>query len=378
MRIPVPPTLVGPAMSLFLASRHGPRTSQQTIISHGIPFQTRLYASTASICTENTNSTTLQEVDPPPRIPDPCEFDDPVQLSVVVSWVEDVMSKCWGEIENVKPIFYDYGMGYTQVAICVSKEQENIYVIFRGTDVMEFPDILSNIDIVWDNYGPPKSSILDNDDDQQQAAARGPKVDVPGKVQRGWNRKIFNPKLHLPLSEKLLQIKEQYPTYKVIVAGHSLGAALSILYGVYVAKYVLPQDLVEVINLGSPRVGDETFYHAIQEISNLNIWRMVYQDDVVARLPPMWLGYRHVGHLLHWDKHDEIKAYHQQLETCMDSECYAGIPVDEWNVLFGKIGDHEHKHYKCVVKQARADPDKYWPKGFELLRKRDDKNTDVA
>jgi predicted lipase len=282
----------------------------------------------------------------------------------------------------VKPLFYEMGMGYTQVAICVSEPNQNIYVTFRGTDIMEFPDVLANLNVLWDTYGPSSSS-----DSQHKNA-----IHVPGKVQRGWNRKIFNPELYLPLSEKLRQTKQKYPNYNIIVGGHSLGAALSILYGIYVAKYVFPHDPnIQVMNLGSPRVGDEEFYHAVQTIPNLKIWRMVYQDDVVPRCPPMWTGYRHVGHLLHWDSASSVvKAYHQQLESCYEtketvdsgskkndpssssstsssSSCYAGIQPKDWNILFGNIDHHEHAKYKCIVEQSKKKAHQYWPKQFEML-----------
>ena len=335
-------------------------------------------------------------------IPPPDHFDNPVDLSVVVSWVEDIFSKQWGVLDDVEPLFYHYGMGYTQVALCVSPVQQNIYVTFRGTDIMEFPDVLANLNILWDNYGPPPPasphSYPRHDDDGMRQ-----RIQIPGRVQRGWNRKIFNPRLYLPLSDELLKVKQKYPDYQVIVAGHSLGgrlsgrgldddicteigscpvfssdsivlrhyffetAALSILYGIYVAKYVLPDEKVQVINLGAPRVGDEEFYHSVQKIRNLTIWRMVFRDDIVPRCPPMWLGYRHVGHMLHWDKDDNAKAYHQQLESCMDSHCYAGIHPRNWNLLFGKVSDHAHDNYKCVVEMAKKCPEKYWPDSFEML-----------
>ena len=282
--------------------------------------------------------------------------------------MEDIWSHNWGAIEDVQPLFYEMGMGYTQVAICVSEPNQNIYVTFRGTDVMEFPDVLANLDILMDDFGPPPKQQQQHHHHQQQQQQCPDGISIPGKVQRGWNRKVFNPDLYLPLSEKLLQTKDKYSDYQVIIAGHSLGAALSILYGVYVAKYVLPDEQVEVMNLGSPRVGNEEFYHGIQSIENLKIWRMVYRNDVVPRCPPMWMGYRHVGHLLHWDDDDEcFKAYHQQLESCMDSQCYKGIDIRDWNILTGNIGHHKHDNYKRVVERAKGDPQKYWPKGFENI-----------
>jgi len=265
------------------------------------------------------------------------------------------VSEEWGQIENVKPLFYEMGMGFTQVAICVSEPHQNIYVTFRGTDVMEFPDIFANLNVLFDDFGPAHHH------------SQGCNVTMPGKVQRGWNRKVFNPKLYLPLSDKLCQTKQKYPDFDIIIAGHSLGAALSILYGVYVAKYVFPDERVQVMNLGSPRIGNEEFYFAVRGIPNLTIWRMVYLDDVVPRCPPMWTGYRHVGHLLHWVNGGYFKAYHQQLETCMESQCYAGIDMEKWNIIHGDLGHHEHDNYKQILVKAKQEPEKYWPKGFETL-----------
>ena len=282
-------------------------------------------------------------------------------------------------LEDVKPLFYEFGMGYTQVAVCVSDSQQKIYVTFRGTDIMEFPDVLANLNIFWDTFGPPETpgsnnnnNNNSNNNNNDNFETKRQHINIPGKVQRGWNRKVFNPRLYIPLSEKIVQTKEQYPDYEVVIAGHSLGAALSILFGAYVAKYVLPDEKnVAVINLGAPRVGDETFFHSLNQIPNLTIWRMVFREDIVPRCPPMWLGYRHVGHMLHWDENDQVKAYHQQLESCMDSQCYAGIQPSEWNILFGKLGHHEHSNYKCIVDQAKKEPERYWPKGFEVKNKND-------
>lgn len=266
------------------------------------------------------------------------------------------MSEQWGALENVKPLFYEMGMGYTQVAICVSEPSENIYVTFEGTNVMEFPDVFANLDIRMEDFGPPPDKIKDK------------QINIPGKVQRGWNRKVFNPKLYLPLSEKLRETKEKYPDFQIVVAGHSMGASLAIFYAIYVAKYVFPDDgMVQVMNLGSPRIGNEEFYHAIQDIPNLRIWRLVYLDDIVPRCPPLWMGYRHVGHMLRWERDRKVRAYHEQLETSMDSRCYVGIEMKQWNILQGNLNHHEHDNYRSIIAMAKLEPEKYWPEGFEMI-----------
>lgn len=281
----------------------------------------------------------------------------------------------------MKPLFYDMGMGTTQVALCVSVSNQNIYVTFEGTNVMEPPDILANMNILWDNFGPCRDSSNGKDIEKD--------ISLPGKVQRGWNRKVFNQALYQPLSQKLLETIAKYPTFNVIIAGHSLGAALATLYGVYVAKQVIPDRNVQVMNLGSPRVGNERFRKAVHRIPNLQIWRLVYRQDIVPRLPPLWMGYRHVGHLVHWTQSQPspsnrngpeegasskeeiitVKAYHQ--DSCLDNEqpkrqCeYMAANIAEWNAFKGNADDHEHDNYKEAVELAKQNLAQYWPRGFE-------------
>ncbi len=76
-------------------------------------------------------------------------------------------------------------------------------------------------------------------------------------------------------------------TCPLFFTGHSLGAALATLAA---ARHV-PTALY---TFGSPRVGDAAFVDALDGIAN-RIHRLVVDDDVVASLPPLVLGFEHVG-----------------------------------------------------------------------------------
>jgi hypothetical protein len=73
----------------------------------------------------------------------------------------------------------------------------------------------------------------------------------------------------------------------VFYAGHSLGAALATL----AAARRAPQ---AVYTFGSPLVGNEAF---AASLSHVPIHRVVDDWDIVTRLPPPALGFRHVGGL---------------------------------------------------------------------------------
>jgi len=73
---------------------------------------------------------------------------------------------------------------------------------------------------------------------------------------------------------------------KLWVTGHSLGAALATLCA---GRY---NNVQGVYTFGSPRVGNDGF----KEKLDANIYRVVNNDDIVARVPPPGT-YVHVGEL---------------------------------------------------------------------------------
>ncbi len=55
---------------------------------------------------------------------------------------------------------------------------------------------------------------------------------------------------------------------------------------------------VNMINFGAPRFGNDHFKSWTEEsLTNLSAWRYVYRKDIVPRIIPKSLGYRHAGHL---------------------------------------------------------------------------------
>ncbi|KAI3340513.1 lipase [Ustulina deusta] len=79
------------------------------------------------------------------------------------------------------------------------------------------------------------------------------------------------------------------PTYKIVFTGHSLGGAVSSLGAAYARKEGLP---VEIINYGSPRVGNAAFATFVSDQAGIE-WRVTHLNDPVPRLPPILFGYAH-------------------------------------------------------------------------------------
>jgi triacylglycerol lipase len=78
----------------------------------------------------------------------------------------------------------------------------------------------------------------------------------------------------------------------ILFTGHSLGAAMAAL----MASLHAPKALY---TFGSPRVGDEEF---VESISEVECYRYIDCCDVVARIPPAFVGYRHHGKRMYIDR----------------------------------------------------------------------------
>jgi len=85
---------------------------------------------------------------------------------------------------------------------------------------------------------------------------------------------------------------------KIWITGHSLGAALATLCA---SRY---DNVLGVYTFGSPRVGNDVF----KEKLDVNIYRIVNNDDIVARVPPPGT-YVHVGKLTFIDSDGIIQDH---------------------------------------------------------------------
>ncbi|KAI1422196.1 lipase [Xylaria sp. FL1777] len=83
--------------------------------------------------------------------------------------------------------------------------------------------------------------------------------------------------------------KAANPGYKIVFTGHSLGAAVSSLGAAYARKQGLA---VDIINYGSPRVGNAAFANFVSSQAGVEL-RVTHLDDPVPRLPPIVFNYAH-------------------------------------------------------------------------------------
>jgi predicted lipase len=85
--------------------------------------------------------------------------------------------------------------------------------------------------------------------------------------------------------------------HRVQITGHSLGAAMAILCAVDL-QYNFPNKDIEVAVFGCPRVGNSAF----RESYNKRVFktmRVENGNDIVTKVPPAIMGFRHVGIRVH-------------------------------------------------------------------------------
>jgi triacylglycerol lipase len=145
-------------------------------------------------------------------------------------------------------------------------------VVFRGTEAREWEDI------------------------QADANALAAMAETVGKVHRGFKSECDE---IWPYLEKELEPN----TLPLWFCGHSLGGAMAnICAGRCMLSY-LKSEPEQLYTYGSPRIGCRKYVNHVK----LKHYRWVNNNDIVTRVPPPWLSYRHNGHEMYLNRYGHLK-----------------------------------------------------------------------
>ena len=152
------------------------------------------------------------------------------------------------------------------------RNEHDVVLTCRGTQPTEWNDIKADANAVMSVLG------------------------TLGNVHSGFNRQVDS---LWPMLEELLR----GDTQPVWFCGHSLGAAMATICAYRCKKSSIASDPQELHTFGSPRVGCKKYIrHA--EVTH---YRWVHNNDIVTRVPPVLMGYRHCGDELYFDRHGRIR-----------------------------------------------------------------------
>jgi triacylglycerol lipase len=198
------------------------------------------------------------------------------------------------------------------------RSNHDCVLVCRGTETSEWNDLRADVNV---------GTVL---------------VESMGRVHRGFNREVDD---IWPSWEKELQDNE-LPVY---FCGHSLGGAMATICAARCKLSPIKSNPKELFTYGSPRVGCKDYIKSLE----LNYYRFVNNNDIVTRIPPVWLGYQHSGHEVYFNRNGKIANYGYIMKR-----------RDRWRGFFQSLlrwkldhlSDHSVQHYcENLLKAVREE-----------------------
>ena len=175
-------------------------------------------------------------------------------------------------------------------------------VVFRGTEADDWNDIKAD------------------------ANAIAALAETVGKVHSGFKGEVDE---IWPLIEKELEAN----TKPLWFCGHSLGGALATICGGRCVLSYLKMEPSGVYTFGSPRVGCRRYVNHVPLLH----YRWVNNNDIVTRVPPVLLGYRHSGTEQYLDRHGRLRDLKGWRKT---GDKLKGFFKELMNFRIDHLGDH--------------------------------------
>lgn len=232
----------------------------------------------------------------------------------------------------------------------VDHDKERILLVFRGTASTR--DWVGNIDTFPVKYEP----IMNYDYNTNQA------IECNGcRVHRGFYTFL---KTNCPqIISEVIALKEKHPGYKLVVLGHSLGAALTLLTGI---EFQLMGLNPLVISYAGPKVGNSDMTNFVNEIFSTQsvndyidetgeidqgLIRVVHSGDIVPKLPPLGsfdhcgVEFRITKKELPHEASDIEKSDWRASSQLSEAEIATFNGIGPGKLWPNSLGKYEHAHY---------------------------------
>lgn len=167
-------------------------------------------------------------------------------------------------------------------------------------------------------------------------------LEAVGKVHSGFNREVDD---LWPLMEDVLRDNTQ----PVWFCGHSLGAAMATICAYRCKQSSIGTNPEELHTFGSPRVGCKRYVRQ----ATLQHYRWVHNNDIVTRVPPPWMGYRHGGDEVYLDRNGRIKRLTGVLRS---RDRWRGLLRGLTHWQLDPFADHSiHLYVKHIARAVNAE-----------------------
>ncbi|KAK9693599.1 hypothetical protein K7432_013838 [Basidiobolus ranarum] len=252
--------------------------------------------------------------------------------------------RCVGNL-NVTSYFSEESSGLAGY-LGYSQEEKKIVISFRGS--ANWANWVKNLAFVQNNFVYPTASDR-------------------VKVHSGFYESYTSveKKIHLELKQILTTLKNETEPYKLVITGHSLGAAVAAFCAMDIKRFylnpksekcykkdllIIDRSQIYLHTYGQPRTGNVDFSQLVYDTFGKNtthatLARVTNKNDPVSRLPPQNLGYLHHPHEVYIRKDDTTVACNDVTNNKVneDPNCINSIffPVGFsahskfWGVTFG-------------------------------------------
>ncbi len=121
-------------------------------------------------------------------------------------------------------------------------------------------------------------------------------AETVGRVHRGFKQEVDD---LWPLLEEIIADDPRTLWF----TGHSLGGAMATICAGRCFLAHIPAMPAGVYTFGAPRVGTKRYINNV----DVDLTRWVNNNDIVPRVPPTWLGYRHTGRRLYINTYGNVR-----------------------------------------------------------------------
>ena len=186
-------------------------------------------------------------------------------------------------------------------------------------------------------------------DIQADANASSVLAETAGRVHRGFKREVDD---LWPMLETALMSNVQ-PLW---FCGHSLGGAMATICAGRCFLSHIESVPDQLYSYGSPRVGDKRYINYV----TLDHYRYVNNNDIVTRVPPAWMGYRHCGSEVYLDHSGRIR---QIGFLAKRRDRWSGLLRGLRRFRIDHFADHSIHHYIDVIRAAVEEEQQHMAKG---------------
>jgi triacylglycerol lipase len=163
-------------------------------------------------------------------------------------------------------------------------------------------------------------------------------AETVGRVHRGFKHEVDDlwPRLEQALVNN---------TRTLWFAGHSLGGAMAAICAGRCALSHIRSNPRALFTYGSPRIGTGRYVNYVA----VEAYRWTNNNDVVSRVPPPWLGYRHKGREVYLDAYGRIRrltAWQRAKDRWRGF--WQGVKLRE----FDPFTDHSIRRYIAYIHRA--------------------------